>query len=38
ETVRYPGQNMLRIRKENTELGIPVNEKVWNKILSLRSQ
>jgi len=37
ETVRYPGQNMLRIRKENTELGIPVNEKVWNKILSLRS-
>ncbi|MGI6403767.1 MAG: 3-dehydro-L-gulonate 2-dehydrogenase [Oscillospiraceae bacterium] len=36
QTVRYPGQAMVRIRKENTEQGIPVNEKVWNKILSLK--
>ncbi len=36
ETVRYPGQAMLGIRKENTQLGIPVHEKVWNKILSLK--
>ena len=33
--VRYPGEGILKARRENTELGIPVNEKVWNQITAL---
>jgi 3-dehydro-L-gulonate 2-dehydrogenase len=33
ETVRYPGQGMLKRRKINEEQGIPVDETVWNQIL-----
>ena len=33
--VHYPGQNMARVRKENMERGIPVEESVWRKVLSL---
>ena len=32
---RYPGQNVLRTRKENMENGIPVDETVWQAILDL---
>jgi 3-dehydro-L-gulonate 2-dehydrogenase len=35
ETVRYPGQSMLRIRADNEQNGIPVNETVWDEILKL---
>jgi 3-dehydro-L-gulonate 2-dehydrogenase len=33
--VRYPGEQVLRIRAENEEHGIPVLEKVWEEILAL---
>jgi 3-dehydro-L-gulonate 2-dehydrogenase len=33
--VRYPGQFREQTRKENLEKGIPVDEVVWNTILSL---
>ncbi len=33
--VRYPGQFRERTRKENLEKGIPVDEAVWNTILTL---
>jgi 3-dehydro-L-gulonate 2-dehydrogenase len=33
--LRYPGEGVVRTRKENLEKGIPVNEKVWNEILNL---
>ncbi len=33
--VYYPGENMLRTRAENMELGIPVDETVWKKVLEL---
>jgi 3-dehydro-L-gulonate 2-dehydrogenase len=33
---RVPGENTLRIRRENATLGIPVEETVWQQILSLR--
>lgn len=33
--VRYPGQNSLKIRRENTKNGIPVLDSVWNQIISL---
>lgn len=32
---RYPGQNVLKVRAENTELGIPVDESIWQAILDL---
>jgi len=35
QNVRYPGEGMLRTREENSRLGIPVEESVWNKVLSL---
>jgi LDH2 family malate/lactate/ureidoglycolate dehydrogenase len=31
----YPGQKIVQIRKENQEIGIPVNRKIWDKIMSL---
>jgi len=33
--VRYPGEGVVKTRKENQEKGIPVNERVWNEILAL---
>jgi 3-dehydro-L-gulonate 2-dehydrogenase len=33
--VRFPGEAVVKTRKENLEKGIPVNEKVWAEIMSL---
>ncbi|WP_367942184.1 3-dehydro-L-gulonate 2-dehydrogenase [Enterocloster citroniae] len=33
--VHYPGENMMRTRKENMGKGIPVDEGVWQKILEM---
>jgi 3-dehydro-L-gulonate 2-dehydrogenase len=33
--IRYPGENVLQIRKENLENGIPVNRQAWERILSM---
>ena len=35
KTVRYPGENTLRLRAENRRLGLPVEEAVWEAILSM---
>ncbi|HIT64568.1 MAG TPA: 3-dehydro-L-gulonate 2-dehydrogenase [Candidatus Ventrimonas merdavium] len=33
--VYYPGENALRNRKENLELGIPAAEEKWNQVLAM---
>jgi 3-dehydro-L-gulonate 2-dehydrogenase len=33
--IRYPGENIVAVREENTKKGIPVNKEVWEKILTL---
>lgn len=33
--ILYPGERVLQTRKENLEIGIPVNITVWNEILAL---
>lgn len=33
--VRYPGEQVLRIRKENLERGIPVSAAIWGEILQM---
>lgn len=33
--IRYPGENILKIRQDYLKNGIPVNIKIWNEILSL---
>ena len=33
--VRYPGENTLRLRKENRKLGLPVDEAVWVEICGM---
>lgn len=33
--VYYPGENMMRVRAENMEQGIPVEESVWQSVLAL---
>ena len=33
--IRYPGESVLKLRKENTEKGIPVNKNIWEKLLAL---
>ena len=33
--IRFPGESVVKTRKENREKGIPVHEKVWEEILSL---
>ena len=33
--IRYPGENIVKIREENTRKGIPVNKEVWEKILTM---
>jgi 3-dehydro-L-gulonate 2-dehydrogenase len=35
KTVRYPGENTLRLRAENRRLGLPVEAAVWEAILSM---
>ena len=33
--VRFPGEGMVKVREENTRLGIPVEESVWQSVLAL---
>ena len=33
--VRYPGEQTLRIREENREMGIPIEPTVWDEILAM---
>ncbi len=33
--VRYPGEQTLRVRAENIELGLPVEPATWEKILAM---
>jgi 3-dehydro-L-gulonate 2-dehydrogenase len=33
--VRYPGEQTLHIREENTRLGLPVEPEVWTEILAM---
>jgi 3-dehydro-L-gulonate 2-dehydrogenase len=33
--ILYPGERVLRSRKENSESGIPVNQTVWTEIIGL---
>jgi 3-dehydro-L-gulonate 2-dehydrogenase len=35
KTVRYPGENTLRLREENRRLGLPVDEVIWEQILQM---
>ena len=35
EEVRYPGERTLKTRRENTELGVPVEPSVWEQVRSL---
>lgn len=35
DCVRFPGENMMRIRTENMKRGIPVEESIWNHVLEL---
>ncbi len=35
KTVRYPGENTLRLRAENRRLGLPVEDAVWEEILRM---
>ncbi|MFZ0282490.1 MAG: 3-dehydro-L-gulonate 2-dehydrogenase [Bacteroidales bacterium] len=30
--IRYPGENIVKVREENRKNGIPVNKEVWEKI------
>jgi 3-dehydro-L-gulonate 2-dehydrogenase len=32
--VRYPGEEVLRLREENTRLGVPVDPEIWRQINS----
>ena len=34
-TVRYPGEQVLRVRTENDKLGLPVEPGTWEKILAM---
>ncbi len=35
EEIRYPGERTLQKRKENLEKGVPVNNEIWKKIVSI---
>ena len=35
KSVRYPGEQTLRIREENRRLGLPVEEAVWAEIMAM---
>jgi LDH2 family malate/lactate/ureidoglycolate dehydrogenase len=30
--VRYPGEQVVKVREENMARGIPVNEAVWKEV------
>jgi 3-dehydro-L-gulonate 2-dehydrogenase len=32
ESVRYPGQQVLRVRQENLEKGVPVDPSIWRQV------
>jgi 3-dehydro-L-gulonate 2-dehydrogenase len=34
--IRYPGEDTLRRREQNLELGVPVEEKIWQSVLEHR--
>lgn len=34
-SVRYPGEGVVKVREENTRLGIPVEEAIWNEVCAL---
>jgi len=36
-SIVYPGQHVLRNKKENSERGIPVDDPVWNSIIQLHT-
>ncbi len=33
--IRYPGENIIRIREINKKNGIPVNKEIWRKIIKM---
>ena len=33
--IRYPGENVVKIRNENIQNGIPVNRSIWEQIMAL---
>jgi 3-dehydro-L-gulonate 2-dehydrogenase len=33
--IRYPGENIIKVREENRKNGIPINKSVWETILAL---
>jgi 3-dehydro-L-gulonate 2-dehydrogenase len=35
DPVRYPGENIIKVRNQNLQSGIPVNKAIWDAILSL---
>jgi len=35
KTIRYPGEQVLKIRAENRKLGIPVEPEVWAQVLKM---
>jgi 3-dehydro-L-gulonate 2-dehydrogenase len=35
EEVRYPGERVLNVRRENMEKGIPIDPEVWEQVRSL---
>ena len=37
KTVRYPGENSVRLSEENRRLGLPVEDRVWEEILKMSS-
>jgi 3-dehydro-L-gulonate 2-dehydrogenase len=35
KTVRYPGENTLRLREQNRRLGLPIEDAVWDAIVNM---
>jgi 3-dehydro-L-gulonate 2-dehydrogenase len=35
QSVRYPGENTLRLREENMRLGLPIEPALWQEIVSM---
>ena len=34
KAVRYPGEQTLKVRQENMELGVPVDEELWRQLVA----
>jgi 3-dehydro-L-gulonate 2-dehydrogenase len=34
--IRYPGENVVKLRKENLKNGIPVDSTIWHNLLKLK--